>query len=250
MITAPLSYGQYPWKWDVPSVYQCTWYVYFRCFLQFGSYPCWWDRATQTGSYANAKDWIANYRDPWVVKGLDYVPKAGDVVVYDGEYGHVQFMETDVMYSEYSSGNPDSFRLGKLEDYKGKIIGYLHYPYEPVPTVERNANVNQIRTLDDSLRIRVAPSLAAEVTGFVQLGYYNVISVKKADGYEWYQIAKDRWCANVETEYLPKGESDDFVEQIRKWADGLIAKVKENEDTVKSMKDDYRKIEEITKRWV
>lgn len=113
--TTPVKEGEEPYAWGVPSVYQCTWFAYFRSFSALGSYPCFWDRATKTGSYTNAKDWLENYRDPWVVKDKDYTPVAGDIAVFDGEYGHVQFMETDVMYSEYSNGDPNSFRNGKFE---------------------------------------------------------------------------------------------------------------------------------------
>lgn len=249
-LTRPLQQGEAPWRWDVESVYQCTWFVFYRCLSVNFSEPCWFDRKTKTGSYTNAKEWLENYRDPWEVKGLDYVPVAGDIVVYDGQYGHVQFMETDVMYSEYANGNPDSFRNGKLADYNGKILGYLHYPYEPVQPVARNKDVNQIQTTDNSLRIRTSPSLNGEIVGYVQLGYYNVLSQKKADGYTWYQIAKDRWCADVAVTYLPKGDEDDFIEEIRRWADSIVSKARETESTVNEMKNDYKKINEIVKRWV
>lgn len=247
--TKPVEVGEKPWRWDVPSVYQCTWYVYYEAQRQLGCVPpVWWDRATQTGSYPNAKDWIANYRDPWQVKGVDYVPKAGDIVVYDGEYGHVQFMETDIMYSEYSNGNPDSFRNGKFGDYKGKLLGFLHYPYEAIQPVARNTSVNQIQTTDDSLRIRTAPSLDGDVVGFVQIGYYNVLSTKKADGYVWYQIARDRWCADITTKYLPK-DADDIIRQIEDYFESMKQQVNdlmENNDLLKEKLEEIHRISDVT----
>ena len=33
--------------------------------------------------------------------------------------------------------------------------------------------------------------------GYIDLGYYNIISTKNNDGYTWYEIEKNRWVANV-----------------------------------------------------
>ena len=246
--TTPVSEGTKPYAWGVESVYQCTWYSYYRALENGMSAPCYWDRATKTGSYTNAKDWLENYREPWEVKDPSYTPKAGDILVYDGEFGHVIFMETDVMTSEYRNGDPNSFRNAKLGDFKGDLLGILHYPYEPLNPVERNENVAQIETTDDSLRIRTQPSLEAEIVGHVQLGFYDVLDTKENDGYTWYEISKDRWCANITTKYLPKNE-DDFIEQIRKWSNAMIEKSKKDEQTIDDMKQDFEKISEVAEKW-
>lgn len=247
--TEPVAVGTQPYAWNVPSIYQCTWYCYYRALECGMSAPTWWDRATQTGSYPNAKDWLENFRDPWEVKDTSYTPKAGDILVYtDNSYGHVIFCETDVMTSEYRSGNADSFRNAKIGDYKGDLIGVLHYPFESVLPVERNENVVQIQTTDEQLRIRTAPSLEAEIVGHVQLGYYNVLSEKDADGYTWYEIAKDRWCANITTNYLPKAE-DDFVRQLEKFLNDTKAKINALESENEEMKSDMSQIKTIAERW-
>lgn len=248
--TKPVEVGTVPYAWGVASVYQCTWYAYYRALEVGFSAPTWWDRLTQQGSYPNAKDWIENFRDPWEVKPADYKPVAGDILVYtDSAYGHVIFCETDVMTSEYRSGNPDSFRNAKIGDYKGELLGVLHYPYESVLPVERNENVNQIQTTDESLRIRTEPSLSGEIVGHVQLGYYNVLDQAENDGYTWYKIAKDRWCANITVNYLPKSD-DDFIEQIKKWADAMIADVKAKQEKIEEAEKDFKAINEITKKWL
>jgi len=246
--TEPVPYGLEPYKWDIQSVYQCVWYVFYRV-LECGFSPIeYWDRATQTGSYTNAKEWLKEYRDPWIpITDLSYVPVPGDVAVFDGEYGHVQFFETEVMVSEYSNGDPDSFRVKKFER-KGNLLGFLHYPYSPVETVERNENVNQIETTDEKLRIRTAPSLAAEIVGHVQLGFYNVLDQKEADGYTWYEIAKDRWCANITVNYLPS-EQTDFVKQLEEFLNTTRAKIKALESENENMKSDMSNIKNIAERW-
>lgn len=246
--TSPVEVGTKPYVWNIESVYQCTWYGYYRALEVGFSAPTWWDRPTKTGSYPNAKDWLENYRDPWQVKDKNCKPVAGDILVYDGEYGHIIFCESDSMTSEYRSGDPNSFRNAKLGDYKGNLLGVLHYPYKPVSTVERNENVNQIQTTDDQLRIRTAPSLSAEIVGHVQLGYYNVLNQTEADGYTWYEIAKDRWCANITTNYLP-AEQNDFVRQLEKFLNDTKAKINALEEENKQMRADYADVKNIAQRW-
>lgn len=243
--TEAVKEGTQPYSWGTPTTYQCTWYGYYRALEVGFTPPTYWDRATKTGSYPNAKDWLANFREPWQVKGPDYVPKAGDIVVYDGTYGHIQFMETETMYSEYANGNPDSFRNGKLEDYKGKLLGFLHYPYESVDPVERNTKANQIQTLDTSLRIRKEPSLKGEIVGFVQLGYYDVLATKKADGYTWYRIEDDRWCADVAVKYLPKNQEEDILVQIEEYFGMMRQKVNELTEECEGYRSKIEKIKEI-----
>lgn len=247
--TEPVKYGEAPYKWGIDSVYQCTWFVYYRIAeLGLGwEFPTWWDRETKTGSYPNAKEWLKNYRDPWEVKGVDYTPVAGDIAVFDGTYGHVQFLETDVMYSEYSNGDPNSFRNGKFEK-KSNLLGFLHYPLKGVPNVERNTSVNQIECTDEALRIRTKPSLSAEIVGHVSKGYYNVLDTKENDGYTWYKIATDRWCANVGTVYYPVAE--DFVKQLEEFLNYTRAKINALESENKNMREDYKNIKNIAERWL
>ena len=246
--TSPVAVGTQPYAWGVESVYQCTWYAYYRALEVGFSAPCWWDRTTNTGSYTNAKDWLKEFRDPWEVKDNSYKPVAGDILVYDGEYGHVIFMETDVMTSEYRNGDPNSFRNAKLGDYKADLLGVLHYPFSSVLTVERNENVPQIQTTDDQLRIRTAPSLSAEIVGHVQLGYYNVLDEKDADGYVWYEIAKDRWCANITTNYLP-AEEEDFIKKLEDFLNTTRAKIKALESENENMRNDMKNIKNVAERW-
>ena len=249
--TSPVAVGTVPNAWGVESVYQCTWYAYYRALEAGFSAPCWWDRATKTGAYTNAKDWMVEYRDPWEpITDPSYIPCAGDIAVYNyGEFGHVLFLETETMTSEYRSGNADSFRNAKLGDFKGELLGFLHYPYKSVLPVERNENAVQIQTTDEQLRIRTAPSLSAEIVGHVQLGYYNVLSQTEADGYTWYEIAKDRWCANITTNYLP-AEQNDFVRQLEKFLNDTKAKITALESQNKEMREDYMKIKNISERWL
>lgn len=247
--TTPLIYGEEPWKWDVDSVWQCTWYSFWRFYQVHGIFPTYQNRATKSGSYNNANTWLVNYRDPVKPMGKDYVPVAGDIVVYDwSDLGHAAFMETDTMTSSYGNGNPDSFKFQDYRKFNGEIMGFLHSDYYPILPVERNTNVTQIQTTDDQLRIRTAPSLSAEIVGHVQLGYYNVLNQTEADGYTWYEIAKDRWCANITTNYLPS-EQNDFIKQLEEFLNTTRAKIKALESENENMKSDMKNIENIAERW-
>lgn len=248
--TQAVKQGEQPFAWGVESVYQCTWFCYYEALWHGMSAPCYFDRATRTGSYTNAKEWLKEYREPWMpITDPNYKPVQGDILVYDGEYGHVIFMETDTMTAEYRNGDPNSFRIAKIGDYGGKLLGVLHYPYQPVNTVERNENVNQIQTTDESLRIRTEPSLNGEIVGHVSLGYYNVLDQAENDGYTWYEIAKDRWCANITVNYLPSSKND-FVRQLEAFLNDTKAKISTLESENKHMREDYKQIKEIAERWL
>ena len=255
--TTPVTEGTPPYFWDVPSVYQCVWYVYGRCLEKSLPPPCWYDGSGDKGmgAYTNANQWLKHYRSPWVAISIEenpnYIPKENDVVVYDfGEFGHVQFMETDTMYSQYASGDKNSFRNGKLSEYshKNDIIGYLHYPDKMVEPVARNTSVNQIQTTDIALRIRNKPSLNGDIMGYVQIGYYNVLDSKENDGYTWYKLDKDRWCANISTIYLPSDETD-IIKEIEKYFNSMKDKVNTLTEENKQIKVDMKQIREISERW-
>jgi hypothetical protein len=157
-------------------------------------------------------------------------------------------METDVMFAEYSSGDPNSFKTGKFQK-KSNLLGFLHYPYEPISPVERDDSKDQIETTDESLRIRTAPSINAEIVGHVQIGFYNVLDTKKADGYTWYEISKDRWCADITTKFYPKAE-EDFIRQLEKFLNDTKAKINALEDENKQMRADYAEVKNIAQRWI
>ena len=240
--TTPVEVGTQPYNWDVDSKYQCTWYCFYRALEVGYSAPCYWDRETRTGSYTNAKEWLKNYREPWEVKGVDYTPVAGDICVFDGNAGHVQFLESDVMFSEYASGNPDSFKNGTFVK-KSNLLGFLHYPLSVVEPVERNTSVDQIQTTDATLRIRTSPSRKADIVGYVQIGYYDILDVKEADGYVWYKLAKDRWCADVSTIYLPA--DDDIIKELDRLFKAMKQSIEEKQEIIDDRESRLDEIKEL-----
>ena len=256
--TSAPTEGEQPYRWGVESEKQCTWGAYYRC-IEAGESPCcFYDRATRSGSYTNAKLWLENYREPWQVKGADFKPSPGDIAVFDGNYGHVAFIERvdgkQCLISDWNRVAPltyasDTWEYGTTLKGCGQLLGYLHFPYDTVSPIDRDESRNQIRTTDDSLRIRMSPSLSGEIVGHVSLGFYNVLDQINNDGYTWYKIAEERWCANETVEYLPGGQ-EDFVEEIKRWANSMIAQTKSKDKKIADLSADMDKINEIARRWI
>ena len=239
--TAPV-YPEQPYNWNAASKFQCTWYAYYRAQEVGYTPPCYWDRATQTGSYTNAKDWLANYREPWEVKGPDWEPCAGDIAVFDGNYGHVAFIEknngngtcavTDYNRVASETFAYDTWTIGKSMTSTGQLKGYLHWPSEEkvVNPVKRNPARDQIKTTDTALRIRSGPGLSYSIVGHIKFldgcdyGYQNVLGKSQSDGYTWYNIDKDRYCADITTEYLP-ADGSDILAEIEKYLEAMQDKV-------------------------
>lgn len=71
--------------------------------------------------------------------------------------------------------------------------------YIPMPNIEgigRNTEVNQIKVIATSLRIRKSPSLSAEQIGWaVTSDIYNDLEVVESDGYFWHKINENMWVA-------------------------------------------------------
>lgn len=257
-VTAPV-YPQQPYAWGVQSEGQCTWGAYYRCGEALGSYPCWWDRETQSGSYTDAKYWLENYRDPWQVKDTNYTPVAGDIAVFDGNYGHVVFIEKMegkvALISDWNRVAPLTYASSQWNTNTGlsgcgKLLGYLHYPYHGVEPVPRNTEENQIETTDLALRIRNKPNLQGDIIGHVKIGYYNVLSTtgatkadkEQVEGLEcWYEIDKGLYCANITTLYLPKGDDSEIIKKLKEYIESMEHKIaekdKENSQLIQKLND-------------
>lgn len=265
--TQPLYKGEQPWVWGVDSEDQCTWYVYYRAYQVTGYFPCYNNRSKKVEGYYHAKTWMENFKEPWVPHYFSNEPdielKQGDILVFDGNYGHVAFFGDienidQAFVEQYNLSAPLEFsndiwtRGGILKGYPyntGAPLGILRCEGSVIETLDpvpRNSSVDQIETTDTSLRVRTEPSLEGKVVGHVQIGYYNVLSKKKNDGYTWYEIEKDRWCADVSTTFLP--ESEDIVRKIEEYVKMMKSEVKSlsaERDEYKKALDEIHKISEV-----
>ena len=63
--------------------------------------------------------------------------------------------------------------------------------------VEKDSNVNQIEVIVDRLRARTSPKIVSDnIIGFVEKGYYNILSIDTDAKYDWYEVEKDKWIAD------------------------------------------------------
>ena len=195
---------------------------------------------------------VADIKDGTIyINGSFYTGEHG-VAYYNGKYDtRTRFTSLQELSNFMTDKYPTRFyhywTLDKEAEMAGGQPEHILVCPNTVSPVERNTNVNQIETTDEGLRIRTEPSLNGEVVGHVQLGYYNVLSQKEADGYTWYQLANNRWCANVSVIYLPA--QDDIIKEIERAFNTMRAQITALADENRDLKADMLSIQKIAEKW-
>lgn len=194
---------------------------------------------------------VADIKDGTIyINGSFYTGEHG-VAYYQGKYDTRNRFKSlqelsDFMVNEYPTRFYHHWTLDKESQMVGGKPEHIFVCPDNVSPVERNTNVNQIQTTDDTLRIRTSPNLSAEIVGHVEKGYYNVLQECEADGFTWYEIASGRWCANVSTIYLPK--QDDIIAQIQRYFDAMKSEVSNLTDENEKLKQKLNEIKAICER--
>lgn len=194
---------------------------------------------------------VADIKDGVIyINGSFYTGEHG-VAYYNGKYDTRNRFKSLQELSDFMTENyPTRFYHNWTLDKESQMVGgrpeHILVCPETVSPVERNTNVNQIQTTDDTLRIRTEPSLNGEIVGHVQVGYYNVLQKAEADNYTWYEIAKDRWCADISTVYLPK--QDDIIAQIQRYFDAMKTEVENLTSKNEELTQKLKEIKEICER--
>ena len=86
---------------------------------------------------------------------------------------------------------------------QSKEYDKIRKQYTVVDPVERDTSRDQIQVNINNLRCRTAPGLDGEILGILAKGIYNLYGKEEKDGFTWYKIGEDRWCANVNVTELP-----------------------------------------------
>lgn len=174
------------------------------------------------GNYVNIKHgggWWSMYGH--LLKGITVkngeAVKKGQVIGFMGNSG-------------YSNGQHLHFELRRGANEKANSIDPINYLFvedrsiyvnpsskefdriryrdlSPVMPVDRNTAVDQIEVSLAFLNCRSKPSLKSDRLGFLAEGYYNVYDIEENEGYTWYRIGIDRWCAQVEKVVFLKGSA-------------------------------------------
>lgn len=138
--------------------------------------------------------------------------KGGHVVMVEEVYSDTEFLDSESGYQSYI------FKTKKRKKGKGnwgmsdayKFQGFVYNPHiiKLAEPVERNESVDQLEVIKQKLRIRVKPSLSADILDFADLGIYNDLETEIADGYMWHKIGENNWVAQVNgyVNLLPKIE--------------------------------------------
>ena len=158
----------YPMNADV-NLPNCTMYCYCRGFEAMESEKAFnWVRSD--GGFGNAKTWFSTTTMP---KG--YELKEHSIAVFDGNCGHVAFVE-EVLDSKHAIISESNYDRNKyLRNWKywqkraveltvgkatlagvGKLIGFIYLPVNDKRVV-RNSNVNQVQVTEDMVNVRQSP---------------------------------------------------------------------------------------------
>ena len=203
---------------------------------------------------------VADIQDGKIYINGSYYTGEHGVAVYNGSYDTRPFQTlqelSNFMVNNYPERMYHYWTLEKEISMVGHQPRYILVRPKTLSPVEEDSSVNQIECTDNTLRIRLEPSLNGEIVGHVSIGFYNVENVKSASSEDmerepglkcWYEIAKDRWCANVTTIYHEA--MDDPIKELQKYFDGLKRTItqlsKENTD----LKADMKIIREVAEKW-
>jgi len=146
--------------------------------------------------------------------------KKGDII---GQMGDSGWSKGQHLHHEVrKGGNSKSFSVDPIDylfvEDKSIYVNPASLEYNeikyrdisPVTPVEKNNLVDQIFVDLQFLNCRNKPSLKGERLGFLAEGYYNVHEMEDNDGYTWYRIALDKWCAGVNGVTYYKGTTSKY----------------------------------------
>ena len=201
--------------------------------------------------YPKAKDWL---KDTILPTGTEL--KDGCVAVFDGNYGHVAFVErkidethaiiTESQYDDNKQGY-DYWKTQKNNKYwrkrtvelkvgkatlsgVGELIGFIYPEIKDIRTTRQNKP--QIEILEEYVNVRTSANGDIKNVGaYCPMGIYDVLNTKEVDGWVWYKIDSKSWVREGEwLKYYPEENS-----------------LKEENEQLKA---DMKKIEEIVRKWV
>ena len=185
----------------------CTMYCYCRGFEAMEATSCIpWVRPQ--GGFGNAKTW---YSTTTLAKGSTL--KTGSVAVFDGNYGHVAFVErkidaTHAIISESNYDDDKSLRNWKYWQKRevelvvgkstlsgiGPLIGFIYLPINDI-RVNRDKSKEQVLVKESSVRVRKTANGKVYDGLYCPLGYYNVLKYVDKGSYKWAKLAENYFIA-------------------------------------------------------
>ena len=116
-----------------------------------------------------------------------------------------------------------------------------------VSPVERDESVDQLTEKSDHLRERMSPSLSGTIVGYLEANaYYNFYDVATADGYDWYMIAENQWCAKTSTMVILPAETE--TDRLKEEVSRLESENRALADQIKMLQQNVSKLTAINER--
>lgn len=203
---------------------------------------------------------VADIRDGVIyLNGSFYTGDHGKAY-YNNGYDTRSFETLDELSRFMETKYPDRLYHYWALDKESQMVGgqpehILVRPMTLFP-VDEDPSKNQIQTTETSLRIRAGADLQSEIIGHVSVGFYDVISIAEASEEDrmrepelkcWYQIAKDRWIANLTTIYHEGSGEENPAETIQRCLNTLTATITKLTNESKAKDDLIALIHEMTK---
>ena len=182
---------------------------------------------SSVGGYPNAKNW---YDKTTLPKGTEL--KTGSIAVFDGNYGHVAFVEQrlDSNHALISQSQYDADK--SLRNYKyyesrevelvvgkatlsgiGKLIGFIYLPINDIRT-NRNTFVDQVEITDDMVNVRIEPNGDIFQKGcYIPRGIYNALESRSDGTYNWYKVEENHWVREGDWLKFHPGVEEDTLEK-------------------------------------
>lgn len=209
-----------------------------------------------TGGYPNAKNWYDKTTFP---KGKEL--KSGSIAVFDGNYGHVAFVEQKIdsnhaLISQSQYDDNKSLRNYKYYESKvveltvgkatlsgiGKLIGFIYLPIEDIRT-NRNTLVDQIEIIEEMVNVRTEPNGDLLCQGcYAPTGIYNALESRKVDGYNWYKVEENAWIREGEWLIFYSGVEQSDLEKENAELKEQVAELRTELAVANDQLDEIRRI--------
>ena len=180
------------------------------------------------GGYPNARNW---YDRTTLPKGKEL--KTGSIAVFDGNYGHVAFVEQKIdsnhaLISQSQYDDDKSLRNYKYYESReceltvgkstlsgiGPLIGFIYLPIQDIRT-QRNTFVDQIEITEDMVNVRTEPNGDLLCHGcYLPEGVYNALESRSDGTYNWYRIDENAWVREGSwLKFYPRVEQSDLEKE-------------------------------------
>lgn len=142
---------------------------------------------------------VIRFEDGEPILGCSWYTGEHGVSRYNGHYDtREQFSSLEEVSNFMAAKYPYRFYHEATIVEESNMVGGLpeHVLVAPemLEPVEKDTSRNQIEVLTNEQNVRDNDN---NIVGIAKAGYYNVYQIKKSQGYDWYEVADNRYIAGV-----------------------------------------------------